>query len=108
MANNHRTSPACRASRRRCGSSSRGVRWSFFARSRDRKSTRLNSSHRCISYAVFCLKKVNGVAGVVDKQLLARPMLLAQNDFLSPKPFFLEIAEPAVALPLPIFLPVLL
>src|SRR5437762_9536720 len=27
----------------------------FFAE--DRKSTRLNSSHRCISYAVFCLKK---------------------------------------------------
>src|SRR5437762_1008380 len=30
------------------------------ARSREipnRKSTRLNSSHRCISYAVFCLKK---------------------------------------------------
>src|ERR1017187_2167762 len=26
---------------------------------RDRKSTRLNSSHRCISYAVFCLKKNN-------------------------------------------------
>src|SRR5437762_8596818 len=26
-------------------------------RKRDRKSTRLNSSHRCISYAVFCLKK---------------------------------------------------
>src|SRR5437762_7933841 len=25
--------------------------------SQDRKSTRLNSSHRCISYAVFCLKK---------------------------------------------------
>src|SRR5437764_11209908 len=24
---------------------------------RDLKSTRLNSSHRCISYAVFCLKK---------------------------------------------------
>src|SRR5258708_26772011 len=30
--------------RRRCGS-------------RDRKSTRLNSSHQIISYAVFCLKK---------------------------------------------------
>src|SRR5437762_10080923 len=30
-------------------------RASFSAR--DRKSTRLNSSHRCISYAVFCLKK---------------------------------------------------
>src|SRR5687768_18175573 len=28
-----------------------------FARERDRKSTRLNSSHGYISYAVFCLKK---------------------------------------------------
>src|SRR5438552_12687852 len=27
------------------------------ALSRDRKSTRLNSSHQIISYAVFCLKK---------------------------------------------------
>src|SRR5438034_7018229 len=27
------------------------------ARRRDRKSTRLNSSHTVISYAVFCLKK---------------------------------------------------
>src|SRR5438045_6977267 len=29
------------------------------ARVRDRKSTRLNSSHLGISYAVFCLKKKN-------------------------------------------------
>src|SRR5207248_10013487 len=29
-------------------------------RLRDRKSTRLNSSHRTISYAVFCLKKKDG------------------------------------------------
>src|SRR5207245_3286768 len=28
-------------------------------RDRDRKSTRLNSSHGSISYAVFCLKKKN-------------------------------------------------
>src|SRR2546427_7444034 len=28
-----------------------------FGRERDRKSTRLNSSHSQISYAVFCLKK---------------------------------------------------
>src|SRR5437762_6822226 len=28
-----------------------------FDNAADRKSTRLNSSHRCISYAVFCLKK---------------------------------------------------
>src|SRR5207253_5744501 len=33
-----------------CGNCSR-------RRSRDRKSTRLNSSHVAISYAVFCLKK---------------------------------------------------
>src|SRR5437764_8734185 len=30
---------------------------SSVTKKRDRKSTRLNSSHRCISYAVFCLKK---------------------------------------------------
>src|SRR5258708_14274787 len=29
------------------------------SRYRDRKSTRLNSSHQIISYAVFCLKKKN-------------------------------------------------
>src|SRR2546422_4508091 len=29
---------------------------------RDRKSTRLNSSHGYISYAVFCLKKKNNIA----------------------------------------------
>src|SRR2546430_17020892 len=29
--------------------------------SRDRKSTRLNSSHSQISYAVFCLKKKNTI-----------------------------------------------
>src|SRR5258707_12727723 len=31
----------------------------FQAQQRDRKSTRLNSSHANISYAVFCLKKKN-------------------------------------------------
>src|SRR5258708_10301792 len=31
----------------------------FFAKHADRKSTRLNSSHQIISYAVFCLKKKN-------------------------------------------------
>src|SRR3712207_7724048 len=31
----------------------------FGALSKDRKSTRLNSSHANISYAVFCLKKKN-------------------------------------------------
>src|SRR5437588_2462282 len=32
---------------------------SLFSFSLDRKSTRLNSSHTVISYAVFCLKKKN-------------------------------------------------
>src|SRR5690349_24108435 len=34
--------------------------WSARARARDRKSTRLNSSHVESSYAVFCLKKKRG------------------------------------------------
>src|SRR3712207_7453035 len=34
------------------------------ARRADRKSTRLNSSHANISYAVFCLKKKNLPTGV--------------------------------------------
>src|SRR5256885_4594914 len=38
--------------------STRGNRRQIRAR-RDRKSTRLNSSHLVISYAVFCLKKKN-------------------------------------------------
>src|ERR1039458_4590596 len=39
----------------------------FVRRSRttDRKSTRLNSSHLGISYAVFCLKKKKGLFGGV-------------------------------------------
>src|SRR3989337_3249560 len=35
-------------------------------RSRDRKSTRLNSSHGSISYAVFCLKKNTPDRGVAS------------------------------------------
>src|SRR6266542_5191941 len=39
---------------------------SFLGTMQDRKSTRLNSSHGSISYAVFCLQKKNKVSyGVV-------------------------------------------
>src|SRR2546430_7215210 len=38
----------------------------------DRKSTRLNSSHSQISYAVFCLKKKNSSA-VRSRDSLAQP-----------------------------------
>src|SRR2546430_16990090 len=43
-----------RVSRARAGSGTRNSR-----PKQDRKSTRLNSSHSQISYAVFCLKKKN-------------------------------------------------
>src|SRR5207245_11748765 len=56
--------PSCRHRRgrtsRRCRGRSRSsarVRRACRGRRRDRKSTRLNSSHGSISYAVFCLKK---------------------------------------------------
>src|SRR5256885_4662568 len=38
------------------GADGKVVNWGFESQ-RDRKSTRLNSSHLVISYAVFCLKK---------------------------------------------------
>src|SRR5437879_9701933 len=38
----------------------------LYALTKDRKSTRLNSSHRCISYAVFCLKKKKKLKTLVD------------------------------------------
>src|SRR3712207_7718475 len=34
--------------------------------SADRKSTRLNSSHANISYAVFCLKKINSLSAFMS------------------------------------------
>src|SRR6266481_8142217 len=47
----HDALPICRTHRPRHA-------WCWFrCRSKDRKSTRLNSSHSSISYAVFCLKK---------------------------------------------------
>src|SRR5207244_12209443 len=40
-----------------CAPQCRGRPCHVLGRKRDRKSTRLNSSHQIISYAVFCLKK---------------------------------------------------
>src|SRR2546430_5196693 len=52
------------------------------ARHRDRKSTRLNSSHSQISYAVFCLKKKKGTAmtRVVDRVLILDGSTSYEND----------------------------
>src|SRR5438094_5257932 len=46
-------------------------------RSRDRKSTRLNSSHRTTSYAVFCLKKKKKKINFDDQIVIALRMLRA-------------------------------
>src|SRR2546430_5875458 len=40
---------------------------------RDRKSTRLNSSHSQISYAVFCLKKKRTDPMVATHQMIPQP-----------------------------------
>src|SRR5437867_5130675 len=62
---------SCAARTHRPGRSSPGAR--LGARPRwscsDRKSTRLNSSHRTISYAVFCLKKKKQKIGIVDIEI---------------------------------------
>src|SRR3712207_8026781 len=44
---------------------------------RDRKSTRLNSSHANISYAVFCLKKKTKVS--VNKRLFKLPTQIIRS-----------------------------
>src|SRR5437868_10489844 len=42
--------------------------------SRDRKSTRLNSSHVSISYAVFCLKKKNKLEAILGALAVLRSL----------------------------------
>src|SRR2546430_3708642 len=39
-------------------------------RGQDRKSTRLNSSHSQISYAVFCLKKKNKLCSICERSVV--------------------------------------
>src|SRR3989454_4247745 len=53
--------PFARSERVACDAGRRATRHSAAPQERpqDRKSTRLNSSHLVISYAVFCLKKKN-------------------------------------------------
>src|SRR2546430_10900916 len=46
---------------------------------RDRKSTRLNSSHSQISYAVFCLKKKNTFHNQADHNVLVIPFALGKH-----------------------------
>src|SRR5437762_3753940 len=50
----------------------------------DRKSTRLNSSHRCISYAVFCLKKKKVFKSIVTLHVDREPPPPAKQAILLP------------------------
>src|SRR5258707_8241660 len=45
----------------------------------DRKSTRLNSSHANISYAVFCLKKKKHTSELQSRQYVVVRLLLLKN-----------------------------
>src|SRR5438477_4401068 len=72
---------------------------------RDRKSTRLNSSHMSISYAVFCLKKkthtTTGITNVAVALWISRKGWLEPDPFLNPRdsvallPFPLSLHESA-------------
>src|SRR2546421_980626 len=50
------------------------------SRSRDRKSTRLNSSHDQISYAVFCLKKKKNTSELQSRSDLVCRLLLEKKN----------------------------
>src|SRR5689334_24772231 len=56
-------------------------------RGRDRKSTRLNSSHSSISYAVFCLKKKKNVRNLrhflINIHICSSVTIAAQKQSLS-------------------------
>src|SRR2546426_9066940 len=61
--------PAASATPTRCTSAGSRRRWPEQrpgGRRGDRKSTRLNSSHLVISYAVFCLKKKKNNHNIAD------------------------------------------
>src|SRR5205809_4090767 len=53
---------------------------------RDRKSTRLNSSHGYISYAVFCLKKKNNTVNLNIPNYSLPLKLGSQNTMQSERP----------------------
>src|SRR5437868_10504649 len=50
---------------------------------KDRKSTRLNSSHVSISYAVFCLKKKNSTTRVAPASPITKPSRSASHGRLA-------------------------
>src|ERR1017187_4588976 len=78
----------------------------------DRKSTRLNSSHRCISYAVFCLKKKKTnvpplLLSAGRRALVAKRETTCTTTPTNPYFFFNDTATPEIStLSLPDALPI--
>src|SRR2546422_3371189 len=75
----HRGGDVPQAVGRGAGGGQRGA-----AAAGDRKSTRLNSSHGYISYAVFCLKKKNITCATV-RDALGRPPALNRLTATQPR-----------------------
>src|SRR6266542_3270196 len=63
----------------------------------DRKSTRLNSSHGSISYAVFCLKKKTDARMLVDKR--DTHLLLLHRQLYELVPALDDVAEAVAIVP---------
>src|SRR2546430_9757630 len=72
----HDALPISRTPRSSAGPRARVPSWRRSRAARDRKSTRLNSSHSQISYAVFCLKKNTADA---EQTLKALPLYPVEN-----------------------------
>src|SRR5258707_11393328 len=72
----HRDSVRCPASPAPCPTSPQPC---SACRTPDRKSTRLNSSHANISYAVFCLKKKKKKIKVTTKALESQKFKIEQT-----------------------------
>src|ERR1017187_10189902 len=70
----------------------------------DRKSTRLNSSHRCISYALFCLKHTKAIHNSLSCFFRFLSPIPIQQLFVhfSPHLFFFNDTAPPEIYPLPL------
>src|SRR3712207_8853411 len=70
-----------------------------FTQTGDRKSTRLNSSHANISYAVFCLKKKKSMNYLGSYQLITRTMFCLLERFSSRRRPQDQLAKAPVTIP---------
>src|SRR5258705_1338286 len=79
MPSRPRANPRLRSDAPRARRSARGRKPGDVRARRDRKSTRLNSSHLGISYAVFCLKKKEHTSELQSLRHVVCRLLLEQK-----------------------------